>query len=215
MIPRQTSEFSCFSEFRRSQQLGSAGAISPSASCHVTAGSGHHPATAQFDNLHPEKRRHHPQLPTQKTSAELTRSLQPNSIHQHPSNPGDHRSEPPCARETASTAGLPLLVEHLHALQPPGLHRTIQTPPTSTASSGENRRPFAPSPPTTSRCDPCRPCCVDAAVKTSGPSVSSTLRKYLAVPVMTSAWAGRGLPQKAPEALELTVQLCTCSSAAA
>src|SRR4029077_14378691 len=29
-----------------------------SASCHVAFGSGLHPTTAQFDNLHPEKRQH-------------------------------------------------------------------------------------------------------------------------------------------------------------
>src|SRR5260370_42481268 len=41
------------------------------------------------------------------------------------------------------------------------------SPPSGTASSGEDRSPFAPSLPTTSRCDPYRPCCVDAAAKTS------------------------------------------------
>src|SRR5712691_3841546 len=60
-----------------------------------------------------------------------------------------------------------LLVEHLHAFQPPGLRGSVQFPPSSTASSGEDHSPFAPSLPTTSRCDPYRPCCVDALAKTS------------------------------------------------
>ena len=36
----------------------STGEILPSASCHEAVGSGRHPTTAQFDNLHPEKRQH-------------------------------------------------------------------------------------------------------------------------------------------------------------
>jgi hypothetical protein len=44
--------------------------------------------------------------------------------------------------------------------------------------SGEDHPRFAPSRPTTSRCDLYRPSCVDGAARTSGPSVSSTLAGF-------------------------------------
>jgi hypothetical protein len=67
-----------------------------------------------------------PQLPAQETSAELTGSLQPDSIHDHARYLRIIVRHLPMRRKQFQLLRFALLVEHLHAFQPPCLRRSVQ-----------------------------------------------------------------------------------------
>ena len=110
-----------------------------------------------------------PQFPAQEAGAELARSLQPNSIHQHARHLRIIGRRLDMRRKQFQLLGFALLVEHLDRLQPTRLRRTVQLTQITQRPLTRTVRRSAPFPPATSRCDPCHPCCAGAAAKTFWP----------------------------------------------
>src|ERR1700674_2036670 len=83
--------------------------------------------------------------------------------------PADHRPAPRYGKGTVSVAGLRLArcIPRRFSATAPQPNRSAH--PDNTVSAAEDRCRSAPSLPATNRCDPYRPCCADAAAKTSWP----------------------------------------------
>src|SRR6266699_2685333 len=98
-----------------------------------------------------------PKFQTEPARAELPRPLQSHLVQQHTRHWGIIRWRLHVRRKKFQLLRLTLLVEKLPSFSASAPARNRSARPDNTASSAADHRRYAPSRPTTSTCDPCRP----------------------------------------------------------